>query len=80
MRKNKDKKPYVDDGHTVYDMSGVEGPFWSRKNTTDQDSVDVTKKERRAIIKAAFATYLPILLGVLVCFGIAIVIVMLWLR
>ena len=42
--------------------------------------MNVTKKERRAMIKAAYAYYLPrLLLGVL-CFAAVIILLWLWLK
>ena len=65
-RTKKKKVVYVDDGRTAYDMSNV-----GAKKAKDETNVSVTRKERRAIIKAAFAVYLPIVLGVLGCFAVA---------
>ncbi len=76
---NKDKKKkYIDDGHTVYNMDGVSTSFWKRKKSDDK--VGLTGKERRTAIKAAFATYAPIFLGVLASFTIAILVIFLWLK
>lgn len=78
MKKNKSKKPtYVDDGHTIYDMSNV--PSASGKKRKD-DGVEVTKKERRAMLKAAYAKYLPVLAGIVCCFLAAAALLWLWLN
>ena len=74
-KKTKKKTEYIDDGHTVYDMSNVPSRTRVKKQT-----VSVTKGERRAMIKAAFAYYLPILLGAASCFFAAALLVMLWLN
>lgn len=81
--KKKAKKPkkkktvYIDDGHTVYSMENL--PSVAGKKKKD-DGVNVTKKERRAMIKAAYAYYLPrLLLGVL-CFSAVIILLWLWLK
>ncbi|MCH5160533.1 MAG: hypothetical protein J1G04_00730 [Clostridiales bacterium] len=72
--KIKKKKPkFVDDGRTVYSMEGL-------SKHKDKDSLDLSKKEKRALIKAAFAHYLPIFLGVIGCFSIAAIILYLWLH
>ena len=77
-KKPKKKKPvYIDDGHTVYSMENL--PSVAGKKKKD-DGVNVTKKERRAMIKAAYAYYLPrLLLGVL-CFAAVIILLWLWLK
>lgn len=76
-KKGKKKKiNYVDDGHTVYSMDGVDGPFWKRGKN---DGVGLTRKERWAVIKAAFTTYLPAFLCVICCFAIAVILIGLWL-
>ena len=90
--KKKVKVVYVDDGRTIYDMSGVTRPgqvvFPQKKEKNEQDSkknkkeqrVGLTRKERWAVIKAAYAVYLPVLLGVLLCFSIAAVLMYFLLR
>ena len=77
-KKPKKKKPvYIDDGHTVYSMENL--PSVTGKKKKD-DGVNVTKKERRAMIKAAYAYYLPrLLLGVL-CFAAVVILLWLWLK
>ena len=73
-KKPKKKKPkFVDDGRTVYSMEGL-------SKHKGKDSLDLSKKEKRALIKAAFAHYLPIFLGVIGCFSIAAIILYLWLH
>jgi len=44
------------------------------------EKVGLTRKERRAAIKAAFACYFPIFLGVLLCFTVAALLIYLWLK
>ncbi len=77
MKKNKSKTEYVDDGHTVYDMTNVPSAAGKKKR---DDGVEVTKKERRAILKAAYARYLPILACIVFCFLAAMVLLWLWLN
>ena len=74
-KKTKKKTEFIDDGHTVYDMSNVPSRTRVKKQT-----VSVTKGERRAMIKAAFAYYLPIFLGAAACFFAAALLVRLWLN
>lgn len=73
--KKKKKKKFVDDGHTVYSMAGLEDPHARKKS-----DVSLTRKERRAAIKAALSIYLPRLLLVIACFAAAIVLIYFWLR
>lgn len=79
QRKNKMKKKkqeYIDDGHTIYSMD-VDAKWNKRHN--DNQTVYVTKEERMLLIKAAFKTYIPKLLIVLLGFGLAIILIYLWL-
>ena len=73
----KEKKEYIDDGHTIYSMD-VDAK-WSEKRIEKQ-TIYVSKQERRALIKAAFLAYTPKLLMVLLCFGLAIVLIYFWLK
>ncbi len=72
MKKN--KREFVDDGHTVYDMSGVAPERYQKKS-----DINLSKKEKGALIKAALAFYFPKLLGVLACFAAAALLLYLWL-
>lgn len=76
MGKTNNKNKYIDDGHTIYNMD-VDG-MPHRKIKSD-DSVSVTKKEKKAIIKAAFHFYIPILIGIIICFFIAMLLIKIWL-
>lgn len=77
-RKPKKQKPvYIDDGHTVYGMENL--PSVARKKKKDE-GVNVTKKERRAMIKAAYLYYLPRLLLGIACFAGVAVLLWLWLK
>ena len=72
--KNKYKK---DDGRTIYDMSNV----GNHKIKIDKkDNLNVSKKETRAMIKAAFEVYLPRFLTFIIGFGIAFLIIYFWLK
>ncbi len=49
------------------------------RERSDRSDLGVTRKERGAMIKAALSTYLPLLFGILACFGIAALAMYLWL-
>lgn len=70
------KTPYVDDGHTIYNMDGVDELYRGRRKTK---GTELTKKERKAAIKAAFAVYLPVVLGAIACFSAVAVLLYFWL-
>ncbi|MGM9899420.1 MAG: hypothetical protein ACI32E_02425 [Bacilli bacterium] len=78
MSKKSKKNTYVDDGHTIYNMD-VDG-MPHRRVKPKNDGLDLTKKERKAIIKAALAHYLPILLGVIGSFFLTMILIYLWLK
>lgn len=75
IMKNK-KQEYIDDGHTIYSMD-VDAK-WARPKEKQQ-SVYVSKEEKRILIKAAFRAYIPKLLIVLFGFGLAIILIYFWL-
>ena len=75
--KQKKKQEYVDDGHTIYNMD-VDGlPNRIIKN---KSGVYLSKSERIAVIKGAFAHYLPILLISILCFSLVMILIFIWLR
>ena len=76
----KRKTEFEDDGRTVYDMSGLDDMHRTGPRHEKKERIDVTRSERRALIRAAFAHYAPIFFGVLVCFALAAVLIFLWLR
>lgn len=55
-------------------MEGLYG-----KKPEKKDKPELTRKEKRAAIRAAFETYFPVLIGVIACFTVAILILWLWL-
>lgn len=71
--KQKKKTKFIDDGRTIYSMDGLS------KKSKKQDDLDLTKSEKRTIILAAFKVYLPRLLLILIGFGIAYILLYLWL-
>ncbi len=73
-KKEKKKNVYIDDGHTVYDMSGLD-----KSKSKSDDGVQMTKKEKRAAVRAAFERFLPIFIGVLLCFTATMLLIRLWL-
>lgn len=70
MKKQKSK--YIDDGHTIYSMDGL--------NKERKENLSVTKKEKHAIIKAAFTVYFPRLLLILLAFSITCLLLYFWLK
>ena len=84
MKKNKPKVVYKpDEGQTIYSMAGLEGKTpedLEERDKQRKNRVNVTRKERRAMIAAAFQVYGPILLIIVVGFSLAAVIIYLLLR
>ena len=77
---NNTKNKFVDDGRTVYDMSGLDDMHRTGPRHRRQDKVSLSRAERRALIRAALARYLPILFGVLACFALAALMLYFWLK
>lgn len=75
-QKKKKIKYKPDDGRTVYSMENV-----GRDNRKDKDKNDIelTRKERRAAIRAALGYYLPRFLLVVGCFVLVGLLLYLWL-
>lgn len=76
----KRKTEFDDDGRTLYDMSGLEDMHRTGPRREKKESIKLTRRERRALIKAAFAHYAPIFFGVLACFTLAALLIYFWLR
>ena len=78
-KKNKVKTVYKeDDGRTVDSMAALEGKTpedLEERDRQRKNAVKVTRKERRAMIAAAFQVYGPILLIIVVGFALAAMIV-----
>lgn len=72
-KQKKQKNKFVDDGRTIYSMDGLS------KKHQKQDDLDITKKERRAMILAAFKVYIPRLLLILLGFVLAYFLIYFWL-
>ena len=83
-RKRKPKVVYKeDDGRTIYSMAGLEGKTpedLEERDRKRKNAVQTTRKERRAMIAAAFQVYGPVLLMILVGFGLAATLIYLFLR
>lgn len=75
--KKKKKVKYIDDGHTVYSMEGLDEARGIKRR---DDSIKLTRKEKWAAIRAAFARFLPIFLGVVACFSLTALLLYFWLR
>ena len=77
-KKQKKQKPkFVDDGRTIYSMENVP----SRTGKTGKDvGLQVTRKERRAMRRAAMLYYLPRLGIAIACFALTAVLLWLWLK
>lgn len=82
--KNKPKIVYLeDDGRTIYSMAGLEGrtpeeqeEFAKKK----KNSIDITGKEKRAMIAAAFTVYGPFFLCMIGAFTLAALLMYFFLR
>lgn len=72
----KKKTKFVDDGHTVYDMSGLT----NSKPKEDSDSLGLNRKERFAIVRAGLSVYLPKLVIIIIGFSLAFLLIYFWLR
>jgi len=82
-RKNKNEKDEYADV-TIANMN-VEGFAWHKdeqetKRLTEYEQLGLTKKEKRAIIKAAYLNMLPTFLSALCGFTITIILIYLWLH
>ena len=77
---SEEKSEFVDDGRTLYDMSGLDDMHGTGPRRDKKDGIKVTRAERRALIKAALAHYAPIFFGVIVCFTLAALLIYLWLK
>lgn len=73
----KKKVKYVDDGHTVYSMDGLDEIRGTKRRG---DGIKLSRAEKWAAIKAAFARYTPILLMVIGCFSLTAVLLYFWLK
>ncbi len=84
MKKKRNKPEDYDDGRTIANMN-VEGMPWYepeevRKNRESLKAEKPTRKEKRAMIRGAFAATLPFLFAILISVSIAFLVVWLWLN
>lgn len=83
-KKNKPKVVYKpDEGQTIYSMAALEGKTpedLDKRDKERKNRITITRKERWAMIGAAFQVYGPIMLMIILGFSIAAVIVYLLLR
>ena len=83
-KKNKPKVVYKpDEGQTIYSMAALEGKTpedLDKRDKERKNRITITRKERWAMIRAAFQVYGPIMLMIILGFSIAAVIVYLLLR
>ena len=77
----KKKKKFEDDGRTIanMDIDGMPKRMTFRRRKKG-DVPDVTKKERRKIIQAYFAMYMPQLICMVLGLVLAILLLALWMR
>ena len=84
MKKKKQKTVYTEDkGETIYSMAGLYGRTPEEQdeyNKKLKNRVAATKKERLAMISAAFSVYGPLLLIVVGAFGLAALVMYLYLK
>ena len=84
MKKKKQKTVYLEDkGETIYSMSGLYGRTPEEQAEYEkklENRVNATAKERWAMIKAAFTVYGPLLLIVIAAFGLATLLLSLYIR
>ena len=73
--KKRKRQPYIDDGHTVYDMSA----FYDHDKKSPTQHVGLSRKEKFAAILAAFQCYFPLLLIALGSFALVMFLIKLWL-
>lgn len=77
------KNQPIDDGRVIADMNvkGMRGyvPEEQKEKRRKADSVNLTRKEKWALIKAAYLHAIPLLLLVGVCFLVAGGLMSLWL-
>lgn len=77
MAKENNKQEVEDDGHTIYNMD-VDGMPHRRKNLLP--GIQLTRKERRAIRRAALLHALPRVITIVIGFVLAMLLIWLWLR
>lgn len=85
MKKNKKQKVIYkeDNGETIYSMAALEGKTPEELDRLAEEKkkrIAITKKERRAMIQAAFVAYGPRILMTLCSFALVAVLLYLMLK
>ena len=84
MKKKKTKTVYTEDnGETIYSMAGLYGRTPEEQEEYEKklkNRVDATPGEHKAMIKAAFSVYGPLLLMVVCAFGLTALLMYLFLK
>lgn len=78
MAKQDKNKEVIDDGHTIYNMD-IDG-MPHRTGKSNLAGIELTRKERRAIRRAALLHVLPRLITIVLGFSLAMLLIWLWLR
>ena len=82
-KKKNERTPIEDDGRTIANMN-VDGLPWYRPNATRKKEGEQrdqpTHKETLALIFAAYKAHLPYFIAMIVGFGLAFLIVALWIN
>ncbi|MBS6476812.1 MAG: hypothetical protein KH405_03190 [Firmicutes bacterium] len=73
--KKKNKRAFVDDGRTVYDMSCL-----NPDGKKDKEPIGLSRKEKHAAIRAALLVYGRIFLIILGSFAVVGALLWLWLK
>ena len=83
-KKRKTKVVYLEDkGETIYSMAALNGRTPEEQeefNKKRKNAVAITGREKLAMIKAAFTVYGPLMLVVVASFGIAALLLYLFLK
>lgn len=83
-KRSKPKVVYLPDkGETIYSMAALSGRTPQEQAEYEEkmkNRINATGKERWAMMKAAFSVYVPLLLIVVMSFGLAALLMYLFLR
>ena len=75
----KKKQKYVDDGHTIYNMD-IEGFKWHDKKKKKENDVNLSWKERWAMIRGAYGAFFPKFLIIIIAFTLTYLLLYFWLH
>lgn len=77
-KKTKEKIIYKeDDGRTIYSMEQLTG---NKPKSKNENQIELTKQEKKALKRAATISLLPMLICILVGFGIVYFLLQWWLK